>query len=122
MKRTSLLGLEIDDNLTWNTQVKMIKSYNAKVGQLKKDGIFVNKFSRGDLFQNNLAAVAYGMTVWWTFSPVHTEDLDRMDVRAASIIHRLSKNIPEEEIIRSVKSDRLDYNNKSNILSMMYKI
>ena len=37
VKTTSLLGIEVDNKLTWNTQVKkVIKSYSAKVGKLKR--------------------------------------------------------------------------------------
>ena len=33
VKTTSFLGIEVDNKLTWNTQIeKIIKSYSAKLG------------------------------------------------------------------------------------------
>ena len=61
-------------------------------------------------------------TVWWTGSPVHTEDLERIHVRAARVIHRLPRGIPDDEILRLAKWDGLDYIYKREVLSIMYKV
>ena len=73
-------------------------------------------------FKTIIAAVAYGMTVWWTGSPAHTEDLERIHVRAARVIHRLPRDIPDDEILRLAKWDRPDYIYKRKVLSMMHKV
>ena len=93
VKTTSLLGIEVDNKLTWNTQVKqVIKSYSAKVGQLKR-----------------MAYLPIHVQEERTGSPAHTEDLERIHVRAARVIHRLPRDIPGDEILRLAKWDRLDY-------------
>ena len=70
VKTTSLLGIEVDNKLTWNTQVKkVIKSYSAKVGQLKRMAYLPIHVQEEIYFKTIIAAVAYGMTVWWTGSP-----------------------------------------------------
>ena len=66
----------MDNKLKWNTQVKkVIKSYSAKVGQLKRMAYLPIHVQEEIYFKTIIAAVAYGMTVWWTCSPSHTEDL-----------------------------------------------
>ena len=123
VKTTSLLGIEVDNKLTWNTQVKkVIKSYSAKVGQLKRMAYLPIHVQEEIYFKTIIAAVAHGMTVWWTCSPSHTEDLERIHVRAARVIHRLPRDISDDEILRLAKWDRLDYIYKRKILSMMHKI
>ena len=105
VKTTSLLGIEVDNKLTWNVPVKkVIKPYSAKVKQLKRMAYLPIHVQEEIYFKTIIAAVAYGMTVRWTCSPVHTEDLERMHVqlyiRAARIIHRLPRDIPDEDILR----------------------
>ena len=54
IRSTSLHGIEVDNKMTWNTQLKkVIKSYSGKVGATKKNGILANTCSRRNLFQNN---------------------------------------------------------------------
>ena len=97
VKTASLLGIELDNKLTWNTQVKkVIKSYSAKVGQLKRMAYLPINVQEEIYFKTIIAAVTYSMTVWWTCSPAHTEDLERIHVRAARIIHRLPRDIPDD--------------------------
>ena len=123
VKTTSLLGIEVDNKLTWNTQVKkVIKSYSAKVGQLKRMAYLPIHVQEEIYFKTINAAAAYGMTVWWTGSPTHTEDLERRHVRAARVIHRLPRDIPDDEILRLATWDRLDYTYKRKVLSMMHKV
>ena len=62
------------------------------------------------------------MTVWWTSSPVYTEELERIHVHAARIIHWLTKDIPDDKVLCSAKWDRFDYIYKGKILTMMYKV
>ena len=61
------------------------------------------------------------MTVCWTGSPVHNEDLERIHIRADRISHRLPRDIPDDEVLFSAHWDRLDYMYKRKILSMMHK-
>eukprot|EP00112_Aurelia_sp_Birch-Aquarium-sp1_P000026 Seg1000.5 transcript_id=Seg1000.5/GoldUCD/mRNA.D3Y31 product="putative RNA-directed DNA polymerase from transposon BS" pseudo=true protein_id=Seg1000.5/GoldUCD/D3Y31 len=123
VKTTSLLGIELDNKLTWNTQVKkVIKSYCAKVLQLKRMSYLPIHVQEEIYFKTIIAAISYGMIVWWTCSSAHTADLERIHVRAARIIHRLPRDIPDEEILRLAKWDRLDYIYKRMILSIMHKV
>ena len=62
------------------------------------------------------------ITDWWTGSPAHTEDLERIHVRAARVGHRLPRDIPDDEILRLAKWDRLDYIYIRKLLSMMHKV
>ena len=110
VKTTSLLGIEVDNKLTWNTRVnKVIKSYSAKVEQLKRIAYLPIHVQEEIYFKIIIAAVPYGITVWWTGSPVHTEDLERIHVRAARVIHRLPRDTPDDKILRLAKWGRLDY-------------
>ena len=94
----------------------------AKVGQLKRVAYLSIHAQEEIYFKTIITAVAYDMTVWWTSSPVHTEDLERIHVRAAGVIHRLPRDIPDDEILRLAKWDRLDCIYKRKLLSIMYKI
>ena len=109
VKTTSLLGIEVDNKLTWNAQVKKVtKSHSAKVGQLKIMAYLPIHVEEEIYFKTIVGAVTYIMSVWWTCSPVHTEYLERIHVRVARIIHRLPNDIPEDKVLSLAKWDRLD--------------
>eukprot|EP00112_Aurelia_sp_Birch-Aquarium-sp1_P012390 Seg2606.2 transcript_id=Seg2606.2/GoldUCD/mRNA.D3Y31 product="hypothetical protein" protein_id=Seg2606.2/GoldUCD/D3Y31 len=73
-------------------------------------------------FKTVIAAVTYGIAVWGTCSQALISQLERIQARAAKLIHKLPKNISDEEALSHVNWDRLDYIYKRRILAIMHKV
>ena len=73
-------------------------------------------------FKTVIAAVTYGIAVWGTCSQALTSQLERVHARAAKLIHKLPKNISDEEALLNVDWDRLDYIYKRRMLTIMHKL
>ena len=90
VKTASCLGIVIDNHLRWDAQAQCVsKSFAAKVCQLKRMRFLPVKVQEEIHFKTIIAAVTYAITVWGTCSPALFEDLEKIHVRAAKIIHQI---------------------------------
>ena len=123
VRKATSLGIEIDNQLTWETQVKKVtKSVSAKVGQLRRMSYLPIKVKEEIYFKTIISTVTYGITVWGTCSPSLMKDIKRIHARAAKIIHRLPKHISDEDALEAAKWDKIEYIYKRKVLSKMHQI
>ena len=94
VRKATSLGIQIDNLLRWELQVKkVIKSFTAKVGQLRRISYLPIKVKEEIYFKTMILTVTYGIIVWGTCSPSLMKDIERTHVRAVKTIHCLPKHI-----------------------------
>ena len=117
------LGVTIDKHLKWDQQIKKVaKSYRAKMSQFRRMTYLPIATQEEIYFKTVIAAVTYGIAVWGTCSQVLMSQLERIYARAAKLIHKLPKNISDEEALLNANWDRLDYIYKRRMLTIMHKV
>ena len=110
VRKATSLGIEIDNHLRWETQVKKVtKSFSAQVGQLRRMSHLPIKVKEEIYFKTIISTVTYGIIVWGTCSPSLMNDIERIHARAAKIIHRLPKHISDEDALEAAKWDKIEY-------------
>ena len=115
------MGVTIDNQLKWDLQIKDIaKSYRAKVSQFRRMTYLPIATQEEKYFKTVIAAVTYGIAVWGTCSQALISQLERIHARAAKLIHKLPKNISDEEALLHAKWDKLDYIYKRRMLTVMH--
>ena len=72
-------------------------------------------------FKTIIAAVTYAVTVWGTCPPALFNDLEKIHVRSAKIIHQIPSHTNKVETMNVAKWDSLDYIYKRKILAIMHK-
>ena len=113
----------IDNHLRWDAQVKRVsKSFAAKVSQLKRMRFLPVKVQEEIYFKTIIAAVTYAVTVWGTCPPALFNDLEKIHVRAAKIIHQIPSHSDKVETMNVARWDSLDYIYKRKILAIMHKL
>ena len=100
---------------------RMTKSFAAKVSQLKQMRFLPVKVQEEIYFKTIIAAVTYAVTVWGTCPPALFNDLEKIHVRAAKIIHQIPSLSYKAETVYVAKWDSLDYIYKRKILASMHK-
>ena len=117
------LGVTIDKHLKWDQQIKKVaKSYRAKMSQFRRMTYLPIAIQEEIYFKTVIAAVTYGIAVWGTCSQALMSQLERIHARAAKLIHKLPKNISDEDALLNANWDRLDYIYKRRMLTIMHKV
>ena len=123
VKKATSLGIEIDNHLRWETQIKKAtKSFSTKVSQLGRMSYLPIKVKEEIYFKTIISTVTYGIVVWGTCSPSLINDIERIHAQAAEIIHRLPKHISDEDALEAAKWDKIEYIYKRKVLSKMHQI
>ena len=124
VKHSRLLGVDIDDKLSWSPQVNNLKkNFANKLSLIKKCRFLPKQVLLKLYYKVIIPSVTYGITVWGGMS--HQDDFDaleRLHYRAARIIFNLPKNMPSTEVLDRAKWDTLRNTYKLSILKLIYKI
>ena len=116
------LGVTIDNHLKWDQQIKKVaKSYRAKMSQFRRMTYLPISIQEEIYFKTVIAAVTYGIAVWGTCSQTLISQLEKIHARAAKLIHKLPRNISDDEALLRANWDRLDYLYKRRILAIINK-
>ena len=86
----------------------MTKVFCTKVGQLRRMSYLPVNVQEEIYFKNIITAVTYGLSVWGTCSPSLMSDIEKIHQRAARIIHKIPKSIPDNEVLHTVNWDEID--------------
>ena len=122
VNKSTSLGITIDNHLKWDEQIKKVtKVFCAKVGQLRRMSYLSVNVQEETYFKNIIATVTYGLSVWGTCSPSLMSDIEKIHQRAAGIIHKIPKSIPDNEVLHTVNWDEIDYIYKRKIIVLMHK-
>ena len=122
VQSSKCLGVTIDNQLNWNLHIsKVLKSYKSKVSQLRRMSYLPVRVKEEIYFKTIISSVTYGMAVWGTCSPALMTEIEKTHIRAAKLIHNLSRNVSNENVLFTVSWDPLDYIYKRKILTFVHK-
>ena len=111
-----LLGVYIDENLSWSTHIDYLCSVIAsKISLLRQISEYVPVDVQKTFYQGYiLPYIDYGSVTWGSASTIHIERLSKLQKRAARIILRAEFDTPSEYMFNKLcwlsVTDRLKYN------------
>ena len=123
VNKSRLLGITVDDKLSWVPHMLDLKKTFGK----KLDLIRRSRFLPRDVFINFyfkaiLPAVTYGLVLWGScFNADHFYSLERLHCRAARIIFNLSKDITSSDVLIQADWHPLSYCYELVLLKLMHK-
>ena len=114
------LGVRIGSKLSWNDQIKRAcKSFNGKIKlmrylRLPKDVLETL------YFRTIIPSVTYGIAVWGSCSASLLNDLERIHIRAARLIHKVPKDMVNRKVLDLVGWNTLKYMYTKRFLTLTH--
>ena len=120
--KTRLLGMTVDDNLTWVPHVlDLKKSFASKLELLKRSRFLPKDVLKKFYFSVILPSINYGLILWGSCCNSELiNSIDRLHCRAARIIFNLSKDIASSEVMKTVNWSTIRLSYKLEIFILMY--
>ena len=118
VNHTRLLGLTIDDRLSWtNHLISVKKSFVNKMNMLKRSS-FSDKKALLDLyFKVILPSVLYGLVIWGGCNSTdHLNSLELLHRRAARVIYNLPQDMPSADVYRHCNWNTIDHQYKLGLI------
>lgn len=120
---TRCLGVIIDSQLSWNSHLEYLcKSFGKKVRQLERFKYLPTSTLGKIYFSSIVPTITYCSLVWGTSTPSLMNELDHIHARAAKIIHRLPRDISDQEALGRTRWEPLSNQYKKKLLTLMYKV
>ena len=100
LKSTSkCLGLTIDNKLSWQDHIRNVCNlFNKKLAVLKRIKFLPQSTLESIYFNSIIPSVVYNIVVWGSASPSLMEDIERIHMRAISIVCKLPMTTSADEI------------------------
>ena len=120
--KTRLLGMTVDDNLTWIPHVlDLKKSFASKLELLKRSRFLPKDVLIKFYFSVILPSINYGLVLWGSCCNSELiNSIDRLHCRAARIIFNLSKDMASSEVMKTVNWSTIRLSYKLEIFKLMY--
>ena len=123
VSETRCLGVIIDSQLSWNSHSDhLCKSFGKKVGQLKRFKYLSTRTLETIYFSSIVPTITYCSLVWGTSSPSLMYELEHIHARAAKTIHRLPRDISDQDALETTGWEPLTNQYKKKLLTLMYKV
>ena len=121
--KTRLLGMTVDRNLSWVPHARETKkSFADKLNLLKPSRFLPNGVLKEFYFKVILPSVKYGLVLWGSCCNSDILDsIERLHCRAARIIFNLPKDMPTNDVLKSVQWFTFSLYHKLDILRPFYK-
>ena len=116
MSKQKLLGIYIDESLTWSSHIDHLCSYiSTKISLFRNLSKYVPVKVLKMFYQSYiLPCIDYGSITWGSASSLYLEHLNKLQKRAARIILRTDFNTPSQEMFQELGwlpvLNRIDYN------------
>ena len=119
--KTRLLGVTVDDNLTWVPHVlDLKKSFASKLELLKRSRFLPKDVLKKIYFSVILPSINYGLVFWGSCCNSELiKSIDRLHCRAARIIFNLSKDMASSEVMKTVNWSTIRLSYKLEIFKLM---
>ena len=123
VSETRCLGVIIDSQLSWNSHSDhLCKSFGKKVGQLKRFKYLSTRTLETIYFSSIVPTITYCSLVWGTSSPSLMYELEHIHARAAKTIHRLPRDISDQDALETTGWEPLTNQYRKKLLTLMYKV
>ena len=118
-----ILGITIDNRITWKQQVdKISKLFSAKITVLKKLRFLKQKQLEEIYYKTIIPQDTYCISRWGNCSPAIFDNIEKQYIRAARIIKRIPKTVKDHEVLKLANWPNIAYIYKRRIASEMYKV
>ena len=119
-----LLGVTINDKLTWAQHISEVKkSFVNKLSLLKRSSFLPRNILLDLYFKIILPSVSYALPIRGSFT---NKDgflaLESLHCRAAKLIYGLTQDMPTIEVLKTAKWDSLHFMYKVKLATLAYKI
>ena len=116
------LGLTIDNKLSWYDHIKTVcKSFNAKLAVLKRITFLPKSVLETIYFKTIIPSTLYGIVVWGSCSPSLMNDIERIHIKAARIIHNLQRNVNIDDLKKLRGWNPISYSYTNRLLVLAHK-
>ena len=124
VEHTRLLGVTIDDRLSWSHHLTDVKNNFVNKLNLPKRSSFLNRNALLDLyFKIILPSVLYGLVVWGGCPNAELpHSLEVLHRRAARIIYNLPRDMPTEEVCRHSNWNTLTLYYKLRLIKLLHSV
>lgn len=117
VSKSRLLGLTVDEKLTWSPHMlELKKSFAKKLGLLKKSRFLPRSVSQDLCFKVILPLVTYDLKLWGSCSNSDLfQSLERLHCRAEILIFNFLKDMATAEVLQRARWPTLSFYYKSAI-------
>ena len=116
------MGLEIDCQLNWNYHVsEIIKSFTQKLNLLKSLYFLPIKAREDFYFKVIIPSVTYGLMIWSSYGKILMDEVEKIHVRAAKVIHQLDWSTPSDQVLTKANWNTIRDRNSKRLLCFAYK-
>ena len=121
--KSRLLGITVDDKLSWVPHMlDLKKSFTKKLDLIRRSRFLPKNVLINFYFKVILPSVTYGLVLWRScFNADLFDSLERLHCRAARIISNLPKDMRSLDLLRQADWHPLSYSYKLVLLMLMHK-
>ena len=121
--KTKLVGVVIDNKLTWKDQLeKTHKSLSSQYRVLKKMKYLSPKLLEAFYFRAVIPQITYCISVWGNCSVAKLYEIENLHIKVGRFIHRVPQNILESEVLSYIKWQDLGYLYKRRLAIEVFKV
>ena len=104
------------------TQNTFVNRLERKQGSLKDLNIYQHVHQKQFNFSSIVPTITYCSLVWGTSSPSLMYELEHIRARAVKTIHRLPRDISDQDALKTTGWEPLSNQYKKKLLTLMYKV
>ena len=117
-----LLGVQVDDKLSWSDHAANVaKSFASKLSLLRCMRFLPRKQLEDFYTKVILPSVTYGLIVWGSCNKTHLNNLEKLHARAGRIVYGLPWDISAEDVLTRTGWDSLETMYKVRLTEFVFK-
>ena len=122
VNKSRLLGVTVDDRLTWSPHLSEVKkSFANKLNLLRKSKFLPKSVLEQFYFSIILPSITYGLVIWANGSNSELfRSIDKLHGRAAKLIYNLGNDTSYEDALKTAKWHSLAYIYKVKLFKLMH--
>ena len=121
--KSTALGFTIYNELSWKPQVEaMCKTFLSKLKFLKRLKRLPSHVLEEIYFKRIISSVTYCIGVWGTCSVPLFNDIEKLHIRAAQLIHRIPETTVDHEVLRIANWKPVSYIYKRRLATIMHQV
>ena len=117
-----LLGVQVDDKLSWSDHAANVaKSFASTLSLLWRMRFLPQKQWEDFYTKVILSSVTYGLTVWGSCNKTHLNNLEKLHARAGQIVYGLPWDTSTEDVLMRTGWDSLETMYKLRLTEFVFK-
>ena len=121
--KSTVLGITIDNKLSWKPQVEaMCKKFSSKLKFLKRLKRLPSHVLEEIYYKGIISSVTYCIAIWGTCSVPLFNDIEKLHIRAAQLIHRIPETTVDHEVLRIANWKPISYIYKCCLATIMHQV